>query len=1025
MAMTLSVVVPRRLFRRIEEKMMFPLRVHSHYSLLRGSCSPRTLCRLAKEHGYTGLALTDRDNLYGLWEFLAGCGEEGLTPVVGAELTEPGTDRSVVCLVRTEVGYAHLCNLISLRHTDPQFSLEKALAARGEGLVILGNDEGLMAQLHREELTLVADLGPFPDGEAARLKRWAQQKGVLAIATPDSYCAQGEEEICLLLRAIGANMSLSRVRQRSAAAPPLPFESKGRYQQRFHMWPEVVAGSATVAAMCRFTGPQCGIVMPPWQGRQETAVTLRSETYRGACRRYGNDLAEAVVDRLEYELQVIEEMGFSAYFLVVRDIVHRLQADGSRKKRRICGRGSGAASLVAYCLEITNVCPVKHNLYFERFLNPGRTDPPDIDIDFAWDERDEVLAEVLAEHGQHAAMVANHVFFQPRMAIRETAKAFGLPGYEISRVTKKLSSLVRLRGSGLQDALATNGATKGCDLAEPWPEILAMADKLVGIPRYLSVHPGGVIITPRKIRDYVPVQRAAKGVPIIQWEKDGAEEAGLVKIDLLGNRSLGVIRDCLAGVRENGHLVDEEHWVPEEDSRTRMAVAKGKTMGCFYIESPAMRLLQQKAATGDFEQLVIQSSIIRPAANDFVREYVRRLQGGLYQALHPLIGDVLDETFGLMVYQEDVSRVAVTLAGFSHARADGLRKVLSKKDRQLRLRDYREEFFAGCRESNVATDEIEAIWQMMMSFDGYSFCKPHSASYAKVSFQAAYLKCHYPAEFMAAVISNRGGYYSTFAYVSEAKRLGLTVLPPDVNRSAVDWRGKEKEIRVGLQEIKGLSVQLMARVCEARKSSPYRNVADFVRRTQPAEDEARALVHAGALDSLQNERNRTVLLWKLAQCRRQQAAGSASTLFSLVLPPPPPLAAPPPLERLRREYRELGFLCGYHPIVFFDSKRKNMVKACALGECLGRRVSFAGWLLTGKMVSTKTGEVMEFLTFEDETGTVESTFFPRVYKRYAHILSSGRPYILQGLVEADYGAVTLTVDNLILMDKVKDDEFSL
>ena len=399
----------------------------------------------------------------------------------------------------------------------------------------------------------------------------------------------------------------------------------------------------------------------------------------------------------------------------------------------------------------------------------------------------------------------------------------------------------------LLDTLRRRPEARELDFPPPWPEILGFARRLVGTPRHLSVHPGGVVITPRPIDEYVPLERAPKGVPIIQWEKDGAEDAGLVKIDLLGNRSLGVIRDALAELRENGCGVDESGWEPEDDFATRETVAQGRTMGCFYIESPAMRLLQQKSRVGDFEHLVIHSSIIRPAANDYIREYVRRLHGGAWTPIHPLLSEVLAETYGIMVYQEDVSRAAVALAGFSHAEADGLRKVLSKKDRARQLPDYARRFEAGARGRGVAPEQVAAVWDMMMSFDGYSFCKPHSASYARVSFQAAYLKTHHPAEFMAAVISNQGGFYSAFAYVSEARRLGLTVLPPDVSASRVRWSGCDGRLRVGLLAIKGLAAETQRRIVDGQ---PYAGLRDFLDRVRPDEGEARALVHAGALDRL-------------------------------------------------------------------------------------------------------------------------------------------------------------------------------
>ncbi len=1002
---------------------MLPLRVRSYYSLLQATTSPAALCRRAKELGYGGLAMTDRDNLYGLWDFLKACRREGLRPIVGAEISEPGSGRLITCLVQDKDGYTNLCSLLTRRHKAASlagnlagsFSLADEVAPLAGGLLVLCRDIDLLRSYKEQGVQAVADLGARPDALGRSLRAFAREHGLAAVATADS--ALGEEndrQLYCLLQAVREGKTISQAMRQETTATSNWLAEKEVYRTRFAVWPEVMEATAEIAASCAFTGPAFGVVMPPWRGGdgRQPALVLRQKAYLGARRRYGDDLGEPVIERLEHELKVIEEMGFSAYFLVVRDIVHRKGADGKRKKRRICGRGSGAASLVAYCLDITNVCPIKYNLYFERFLNPGRTDPPDIDIDFSWDERDEVLADVLRDYQGHAAMVCNHVFFQLRMAIRETAKAFGLPGGEISRVTKRIPWLHAGGAESLQQCLVSLPSLRDQDLSPPWPEVLALAEKLIGVPRYLSVHPGGVVITPKPISCYVPVEWAAKGVPIIQWEKDGAEEAGLVKIDLLGNRSLGVIRDSIAAVNADNLCLDEESWQPEDDAATRMSVADGATMGCFYIESPAMRLLEKKAGTGDFEQLVIQSSIIRPAANEFVREYVRRLHGGAWQPLCPEIGDVLDDTFGLMVYQEDVSKVAVALAGFSHSEADGLRKVLSKKDKILRLEHYKTMFFAGCARRHVDPAEVQRMWQMMMSFDGYSFCKPHSASYARVSFQAAYLKRHYPAEFMAAVIANQGGYYSTFAYVSEAKRLGLKILHPDVQQSTIRWTGTKDRIRVGLQSVHGLSDGFMHRLLLERGREHFGDIGDFFRRTQPADNEARALIHAGALDGLHAEGNRTALLWQWASFQRLLQDKRRLSLFQARLPPAPPLSPPDLKSRLRLEYAVLGFLCDYHPLQFFNHQNKGLQKAAVLPERIGQRVQLAAWLLTGKLVSTRTGEAMEFLTFEDETGQLETTFFPEVYRTHAHMLQSGRGYLLTGMVEVDFGALTLTVETI-------------
>jgi len=706
-------------------------------------------------------------------------------------------------------------------------------------------------------------------------------------------------------------------------------------------------------------------------------------------------------------------MGFSSYFLVVQDIVSR--------SPRICGRGSGAASLVAYSLGITNVCPIKHNLYFERFLNPGRSDPPDIDIDFAWDESDGVLHSVLNQYDGHAALVCNHVAFQPRMAIREVAKVFGLSHREIGRVTKRLPWFWREdhAGADLLKKIKELPVLSKFDFPQPWPEIFHMARRIIGNPRYISVHPGGMVVTPEPIDRYVPVELAPKGVPIIQWEKNFAEKGGLVKIDLLGNRSLGVVRDAIANLRDNGTNFDEGSWEPEDDAATQVTVAEGNTMGCFYIESPAMRLLQKKTKKGDFEHLVIHSSIIRPAANEFIREYVRRLHGGEWEPIHPLLIDVLDETYGIMVYQEDVSRTAVALAGFSHADADGLRKIMSKKDNTRKLDDYKMRFTHGAGERGVGNHQIEAVWDMMMSFSGYSFCKPHSASYARVSFQAAYLKTHYPAEFMAAVISNQGGFYSTFAYVSEARRMGLEILPPDVNQSDLRWKGRSGCLRVGLLSIKHVDTDTHRRIVAGRMEKPYNNIVDFLERVKPKEHEARSLIHAGAFDSLCPKENRTSILWELicwkkSRLTRSNRSGTRDLFRKGIEVPKPSFPPENERDRLQREFAALGFLCHGHPMALYTDplKKHRIVKAKELPYFVNRHVRAAGILITGKVVHTKHGEPMEFITFEDDTGLIETTFFPEAYRRFCSIIDGSRPFILYGKVEEDFGAVTMTVNRV-------------
>jgi DNA-directed DNA polymerase III PolC len=1002
---------------------MIPLNTRSHYSFMWGTASIRRLCRHAKSLGYRSLALTDTDNLCGLWPFISACRKESITPLIGAEITDPVTRHRAVCLVKNREGYSNLCRLITRRKRDTAFSLKEKVPALSNGLAVLTRNADLLPPWQEACVDLGVNLARAPLSGTHNLCRTARDLNIPLVATPGSFFLTAQDaSIHKMLRTIDKNSCLSRLTPTDTAPDTAFLAPPQHYKDRFAVLPEAIRNSHALAERLEFSGPDFGTVMPPLQNRSghSSAQLLYKKTMAGAQQRYGKSLSGKVLARIDHELAIIRQMNFCEYFLVVQNIVKRAS--------RICGRGSGAASIVAYCLGITNVCPIKYNLYFERFLNPDRTDPPDIDVDFAWDERDDILNWVLEEFKDHAAMVSSHILFQPRMAVREVAKVFGLPDAEIGKVSKRLPWFWKLNEAeaDLLDRIRTRPEFRFMDFPQPWPQIMAYAQAITGTPRYLSVHPGGVVITPEPIDRYVPIETAPKGVPLMQWEKDATEDAGLVKIDLLGNRSLGVIRDSIAGVIEiKGTFDDFKTMDPEDDYDTQQNVAQGNTMGCFYIESPATRLLQKKSKVGDFEHVVIHSSIIRPAANEFIQEYLKRLHTGVWEPIHPIIEDVLDETYGIMVYQEDVSKVAVKMAGFSHAKADGLRKIMSKKDKAQRLADYREQFWQGALSRGVSDTDIQRVWEMINSFSGYSFCKPHSASYARVSFQAAYLKTHYPAEFMAAVISNQGGFYSTFAYVSEARRLGVTILPPDVNHSHIRWKGGHFTLRVGLMAIKDLSATAMKTIIQERSKQAFSSPDDFYHRVRPKKDELRALIHSGGLDSLaagpdDTPVNRAALLWTFAALRK--AGKQHDPAPSLFCSPPrgsgtgagtPALPPENAIDRLRREFAALDFLCACHPIVLYaDTIRPlNTVKAKDLPCAINKTVSFAGWLITGKVVKTKKGDPMKFLTFEDETGIVETVFFPKPYALFCHMLAYGRPYLITGRVDSNWGAVTLIVES--------------
>jgi len=1003
------------------------LGIRSAYSLLYGTCSPADICKRAAAYGASAIAITDRDNLYGLHSIVEAAREAGLKPVIGAELSTGGGQGSgghgsggrVFAFVRNRAGFSRLCEVLSAASAAREagepvgFDPVQALRDDAGGLVLASDSPDIIGVLAGRVPALYAAVTP----SSVRAVREARRLGVPLVALDDATFLDPEDRATHeVLRAMARGKTVGNLVVRDGAAtdvePGAPdgglFLPAADFERRLASWPEALAATAEIAALCPFDTLFDGFVFPEY-GDGDAALVLRARVIDGAERRYG-ELSDGIIGRIDYELDIIGRKGFAPYFLVMDDIV--------AMSSRTCGRGSGAASIVAYALGITNVDPIAYNLYFERFLTMSRPDPPDIDVDFAWDERPALMRRVIERFGaDRCARVANHTMFRPRSAFREVAKAYGFADGEISRREHRLE--VPDSGSG--------------DVDPPWDEILAITRRMTGLPRGMSMHCGGLVIAPGPLRRYAPVERSAEGFPLLAWEKDGAEAAGLVKLDLLGNRSLAVIRDALANLRDEGIDIDEALWRPADDPQTVAALACGDSMGVFYIESPAMRQLQRKTGAGDFDHIVIHSSMIRPAANKLIAEYVRRLKGAPWQPLHPRLQGVLDETYGIVCYQEDVSKVAIALAGFDEDQADRLRKVISKKAGDTRLAEYRDKFFAGCADNRVDAKTIRTAWDMLLSFDGYSFCKPHSASYAMVSFQSAWLRVHHPAAFMAAVLANQGGYYRPHAYISEARRMGLSVAGPDINRSRWAYRGHSDTLQVGLMAIAGLSRAAANAVVEERgRGGPYSDLADFSLRMHscrpgPARDDLVALVAAGAFDSLAPSDSRA------AQARALLCAEPAVDvqvdLFTAAVAPRPclPRGGPAvvPASKLRTTERELhdefevlGFLRDHHPLVLWGQavSRVKRIMARDIPLHIGRRVTLIGWPITQKEVFTSGGLLMDFVSLEDETALYETVLFPEAYTRWRHMLFAPQPLIVSGLVCDDQGAISVEVSELAALE---------
>ncbi|MBI9108223.1 MAG: DNA polymerase III subunit alpha [Spirochaetales bacterium] len=1000
----------------------------SQYSLLNGVLSFRQICEKASSSGGTVVGLTDINNFHGMPEFLETASGYGLRPVIGSVITTsvPRHEREYLftayCLNRS--GFQRLNSIITrlnydsspYKTSDCVYDPVSDLLENGrEGLLVVSSRTSVLERLReagREGLYTGLFCGMPFDG----LLKFSRRLDLPAAALNEVvYFTPSDLSALHLLRAVDRRTAARRMDGGSdpvlacgagaasgaASAADAGGPEFGRF---FSAVPGALAGTAEIAeAAADAELLPSAWVFPSYDGLSEAAAAekLYSLCRQGVSRRYktasaGEGLLQQVDKRLRYELNIICKKGFAGYFLVVWDIV--------RQAPRTCGRGSAASSIVSYLLGITHVDPLAYNLFFERFLNMNREDPPDIDVDFPWDEREKALSYVFEKYAGSSGMVADHVCFKRRAAAREAAKALGMTE------THTIEMMKKWRGG------------RGQDLP---PQVAQAAALLYGRPRYIGTHPGGVVITPGPLSAYTHAQPSASGVPVIAWEKDGTEAAGLIKIDILGNRSLAVLRDTITLVnRERQDELDWENFQPYRDVRTKNYIESGDTAGIFYIESPATRQLLKKMGCADFEHVVVASSIIRPAANKWINEYVRRLKGGSYQPLDPILEGVLDETHGIMVYQEDVARVAIAAAGFNPGEADQLRKTLSKKNRASKLVIWKESFMKGACDRGLREQDAKQLWQGILSFDGYSFCKSHSASYALVSYRLAWLKLRYPLEFMISVINNGGGFYPRQVYLNIVRRLGFPVLKPDVNLSSAAYQIEVvspgiKALRAGLSQIRELSADFISAIIVNRnEQGPFRSFGDFVKRVPPSYRDIRMLIKSGSLDAISSELNRPQMFWKYYH------HGKSGGREFFGEPEVPPLAGYSSSVRLSDEIETLDLFFSEHPAAYFKGRASDVmpgkcIDSRELGWHIGRQVSVIGTLAARKEVLTSTQKAMSFVSFEDAGSIFETIFFPDEWEAFEPVIAMGFAFLITGLVENDLGAEYINVKNLRCLNRMR------
>ncbi len=1014
------------------------LHTHSYYSLLEGLLSPQELARAAAASGMPALALTDHDNLTGAVEFYDACQEVGVQPILGLELdlalppdlaVMPEGSGKLVLLAMDLDGWSNLCRLSSAIHTDQSMGAARLVPmelveTHSVGLLCLtGGRRALVTRLiesgnERAAVSLLEYLHEiFPRRLYVELQKHSSEDETLAVqsfilakrlnlpvvASHDVYYQSPEQaELQGLLAAIRRNQYVQDVPAEALALPDSYFSTPAEMVERFANFPQALSITNEIAEQCQLELPLGVPHYPHLSLPQNTSAiqVLRGKAKEGAQRLY-EQVTPAIQSRLDHELAVIEESGYTSLFLVMEEIIQYARQKGVP----VSSRGSAASSLVAHCLGITSPDPLRLNLYFERFLNPARATPPDIDTDLCSRRRDDVIRFVYERYGQdRVAMVCTINRFRRRSALREVAKAYGLPAAEIKDLADALPS--RWRGPSQQ---YSQKEPPYAGLAERYPsplhqKIFRDASALLGIPRHLSIHPGGVVIAPGPMTDLVPIQLATKGVIITQFDLDSIERMGLVKIDLLGIRGLTVLGDVAqelftAQPGKYGNPLDMLEAIPEDDEITADMVQNGRTIGCFQIESPGMRATLKEVKARSVDDIMVALALYRPGplTGGLKDAFVRRHRGEAQVThLHPSLAPLLEDTYGVILYQEQVLRIAHELAGLSLADADLLRRAMSHFDPGKQMQTLKEKFVAGAyHHSGVPQEVAERVWELMAAFAGYGFPKAHAASYAQIAWRAAWCKTHHPAIFMAAVLANWGGYYGQRVYLMEARRMGLTIRPPHVNYSqrefSVSYVDQEPLLFMGLDQVRDLTQRTQSSILEQR---PFHSWHDFLARVDPRPVEAQNLVKAGSFEGFGTAPS------LLSQLERGGWRGGQLSLF---VPAEEELEDWSLERKMAAQEDVLGVGVIAHPLELVAEQIQALealstIQAAAL---VGQRVQVAGMRQIWRRFRTARGDYLYYMSLEDLEGILDVVIYAEVYRRYRGELSDPGPYLIEGIVELD------------------------
>jgi DNA polymerase III subunit alpha len=1043
------------------------LHCHTQYSLLDGANPINALLEQAVSFRMPALAITDHGNLFGAIEFYQKARAAGIKPIIGCEMyVAPKNHRDresgglhheyhhLILLAADRTGYKNLIKLVSTAHLDGFYykpRIDKELlqkhhegliglsaCLRGEVPTLLANDEPAKALAAAGEYEEILGKGNFylelqhnglqPQQKVNKeLVDLHRKTGMALAATNDAhYLTRGHSKAHDILLCLQTGKTVNEPDRMRFGSDENYLKSAEEMLADFSELPEAVLNTKLIAERCNLDLAFDQFHLPHYRvpegfTREQYLEKLARE---GLVARLKNKPPDALPDeiygqRLATELAVLNSMGYAGYFLVVWDIINYARSHGIPVGP---GRGSAAGSLVAYALRITDIDPMPYDLLFERFLNPERVSLPDIDMDFCMDRREEVIRYVTEKFGSdHVCQIITFGTMAAKAVIRDVGRVLELPYAEVDKVAKLVPNTL---GITLDEAVKSEPRLQELSKTDAKiHELLTLARSLEGLARHASTHAAGVVISEEPLTEHVPLYRGAKGEIVTQYAKDDLEKIGLVKFDLLGLRTLTVIDQAVKLINKK-RSADERvrpSELPLDDPKTYQQLSSGETIGIFQLESGGMRDLLIKLKPEVFEDLIAILALYRPGpiGSGMVDDFIKRKRGLIpikYEL--PQLKDILQETYGVIVYQEQVMKIANVLAGFSLGQADLLRRAMGKKKPE-EMEKQKERFIVGARDNGIPEKKAEKLFDLMAYFAGYGFNKSHSAAYALISYQTAYLKAHYPVEFMAALLSSEmGNADKVVRYITECRALGIKILPPDINESRRDFTVVEDGIRFGLAAIKNVGDHAIHSIREAREQGgPFHSIFDFCRRIDSKRVNRRAiegLVKSGALDSTRAKRSQMTAVMERAieeggVAQRDRLQGQAALFAHESGPekragsdPFPPLEEWDETQMLRLEKESIGFYITSHPLVRYADELRNYATANA--EALAdlpedRQVKLCGIIVQQKIITTKRGDKMASLTLEDLQGLFEVLVFPDLYKKTSAILTPDTPLFITGFVD--------------------------